>query len=374
MMFKKGGIMKKIKKIFLSALPIIIGVGIGFLGSYFGIYKAFEVLFDNIIYNIVFLVLSLAVSVLIAILFHELGHLIAGLLSGYGFLSYRVGSFVLVKYSTGYELKRYSIPGTAGQCLMTPPKYNNGNFPFILYNSGGWIMNLVLGGIGILIYTLSENPFLRYFLIIFIAIQILAALSNAIPLSMGVPNDGKNIQILKNNLEAREGFWSMLQVNALLTEGMEYKDIPEKYLKDPKELTILTIYYPLYRAMALLQRGEYEQAYELQKELMKHPEALTVNEIILRYDLLSTKILLSDDRESLKTEIDSCLTKDFYKMDKIFKTFLNRNRFWILYYKYVEIDPKKEEEYQKNFNKICETNPNKGEVVSERKILEKTMK
>lgn len=374
MMFKKGGIMKKIKKIFLSALPIIIGVGIGFLGSYFGIYKAFEVLFDNIFYNIVFLVLSLAVSVLIAILFHELGHLIAGLLSGYGFLSYRVGSFVLVKYSTGYELKRYSIPGTAGQCLMTPPKYNNGNFPFILYNSGGWIMNLVLGGIGILIYTLSENPFLRYFLIIFIAIQILAALSNAIPLSMGVPNDGKNIQILKNNLEAREGFWSMLQVNALLTEGMEYKDIPEKYLKDPKELTILTIYYPLYRAMALLQRGEYEQAYELQKELMKHPEALTINEIILRYDLLTTKILLSDDQENLKTEIDPYLTKEFYKMDKIFKSFLNRNRFWILYYRYVDVDPKKEEKYQKNFNKICQTNPNKGEVVSERKILEKTMK
>ena len=366
--------MKKIKKIFLSALPIIIGVGIGFLGSYFGIYKAFEVLFDNIFYNIVFLVLSLAVSVLIAILFHELGHLIAGLLSGYGFLSYRVGSFVLVKYSTGYELKRYSIPGTAGQCLMTPPKYNNGNFPFILYNSGGWIMNLVLGGIGILIYTLSENPFLRYFLIIFIAIQILAALSNAIPLSMGVPNDGKNIQILKNNLEAREGFWSMLQVNALLTEGMEYKDIPKEYLKEPEELTILTIYYPLYRAMALLQMEEYEEAFALQKELMKHPEALTINEIILRYDLLTTKILLSDDQENLKTEIDPYLTKEFYKMDKIFKSFLNRNRFWILYYKYVEIDPKKEEEYQKNFNKICETNPNKGEVVSERKILEKTMK
>lgn len=77
----------------------------------------------------------------------------------------------------------------------------------------------------------------------------------------------------------------MLKVNELMTKGMRYKDFG-KVLK-PEELNPLTVYYPMYRSMALLEMGEYEKTYTLLNVLMKYPKALTVNEFIVHYDLLS---------------------------------------------------------------------------------------
>ena len=53
---------------------------------------------------------------------HEAGHLICGLLSGYGFASYRIGSLMWIKQDGKIRFKRFSIAGTGGQCLMTPPE------------------------------------------------------------------------------------------------------------------------------------------------------------------------------------------------------------------------------------------------------------
>lgn len=45
---------------------------------------------------------------------HEAGHLIFGLLTGYGFSSYRLGSFMLLKENGKLRFRRLSIPGTGG--------------------------------------------------------------------------------------------------------------------------------------------------------------------------------------------------------------------------------------------------------------------
>lgn len=361
--------MKKIKKAVIFLFPFVLGGGIGFLGSYYGISLTFFSHFDNILSFLLFFIFSFVLSLILAILLHEFGHLVAGLLSGYRFLSFRVGSLVLVRYKEGFALKRFSLPGTGGQCLLAPPDKKKGTYPYKLYNSGGWIMNVLIALGAFLLFMWSDNPYLDFFLGTFITLQVFAALTNGIPLDLGVPNDGKNIQILNKSREAREGFWDMLKVNELMTEGMRYKDLPEEYLREPEELNPLTVYYPMYRSMALLEMGDYEKAYTLLKDLMKHPEALSINESIVHYDLLSCKILLAGDGEGLKSEIDKEFTKGFYKADKLFKNFLNRNRFWILYYRYVDNNPKKEEQFQKHFEKVSKTHPIRGEVCSEQAIL-----
>lgn len=361
--------MKKIKKAAIFLFPFILGGGIGFLGSCFGITLDFFSLFDSILSFLLFFIFSFVLSLVSTILFHEFGHLIAGLLSGYRFLSFRVGNLVLVRYKEGFALKKFSIPGTGGQCLLAPPDKKKGTYPYKLYNNGGWIMNLLMAFGAFLLFKGTDNSYLHFFLGTFIIMQLLAAITNGIPLDLGVPNDGKNIQILNKSREAREGFWDMLKVNELMTKGMRYKDLPEKYLKEPEELNPLTVYYPMYRSMALLEMGEYEKTYTLLKDLMKYPKALTVNEFIVHYDLLSCRILLAEDGGELKSEIDKEFTKGFYKTDKLFKNFLNRSRFWILYYRYVDSNPKKEEEFQKHFEKVSKTHPIRGEVCSEQAIL-----
>ena len=54
----------------------------------------------------------------IHIIIHEGGHLIFGWFSGYQFSSFRVGNIILVNNNGKLHLKKFSIPGTAGQCLM----------------------------------------------------------------------------------------------------------------------------------------------------------------------------------------------------------------------------------------------------------------
>ena len=60
-------------------------------------------------------------SIFIEMAIHEAGHLFFGLATGYKFLSYRIGSFTFIKEEGRIKVKRYVLPGTGGQCLMSPP-------------------------------------------------------------------------------------------------------------------------------------------------------------------------------------------------------------------------------------------------------------
>ena len=96
-------------------------------------------------------------ALLLQILIHEAGHLIFGLLSGYRFSSFRIGSFMWIKEDEHLKIKRLSIAGTGGQCLLVPPEPSDGKTPFALYNLGGSIANLVFALIFFVLYLPQEN-------------------------------------------------------------------------------------------------------------------------------------------------------------------------------------------------------------------------
>lgn len=100
-------------------------------------------------YGMTVLLPSLACLILsfwLQAILHEGGHLVCGLLSGYRFLSFRVGSFTLLRQNGRLVLRRFYLPGTGGQCLLEPP--DGDEVPFRLYNLGGGLANLLsaLGG------------------------------------------------------------------------------------------------------------------------------------------------------------------------------------------------------------------------------------
>lgn len=90
-------------------------------------------------------------AILLQIIIHESGHLVFGLLSGYGFRSFRIGSLILLKEENGVKLRRIHIAGTAGQCIMSPPDMKDGKIPYVLYNLGGSLMNLISSTVFILL-------------------------------------------------------------------------------------------------------------------------------------------------------------------------------------------------------------------------------
>ena len=87
--------------------------------------------------------LLLYLAFLVQTVLHEGGHLLFGLWSGYRFSSFRVLNLMWVKVDGRLRLRRLSILGTGGQCLMAPPEPVEGKIPVVAYNLGGVVVNLL---------------------------------------------------------------------------------------------------------------------------------------------------------------------------------------------------------------------------------------
>ena len=123
-------------------------------------------------------------AMMLQIAIHEAGHLVFGLASGYKFRSYRIFSLMWVHDGERIRLRRFSLAGTGGQCLMEPPDLVNGEIPVVLYNLGGSLMN-ILAGLLFLLLSLPGSGFLSAFFQIAALIGFVFALMNGIPLRMG---------------------------------------------------------------------------------------------------------------------------------------------------------------------------------------------
>lgn len=88
-------------------------------------------------------ILIFVLSIAILIPLHEAGHLVCGLLSGYKFVSFRIFNLTFIKSDGKIKIKRYSIAGTGGQCLLTPPDLPIERIPTGWYNFGGVLFNII---------------------------------------------------------------------------------------------------------------------------------------------------------------------------------------------------------------------------------------
>ena len=156
---------------------MMIGVAFGLLTAYFIIEKDYS--FPELLYAFVLLV----ISYLICTVIHESGHLVMGLRSGYGFVSFRIGSLTWIKENGKLVRKKFSIAGTGGQCVMMPPDSENPeDVPFALYLSGGGLFNLILAAVFIPVGIIIPSFYASMpFLMLGVASLILGAM-NLIPI------------------------------------------------------------------------------------------------------------------------------------------------------------------------------------------------
>ena len=127
------------KKIWQSAIQIILAASAGFV---IGFILASSFPKQYLLASILIFIVSLFFIFPLAIIIHESGHLVMGLLTGYRFSSFRIGKILILKQNNHLKIKKFSISGTGGQCLLIPPSYRS-NFPFFFYNAGGGIFNLL---------------------------------------------------------------------------------------------------------------------------------------------------------------------------------------------------------------------------------------
>lgn len=187
----------------------------------------------------------------VQIVVHESGHLLFGLMSGYKFVSFNVLGFVWHRDDQGkLRVGRIQIAGAGGQCLMAPPVYNGGDFPFTLYNLGGVLINLITAALCALLAWLIPSAPVRILLMMQTLVGVGFAILNGLPIPVAaIQNDGKNLLCIRRDAHARRAFWVQMSLAAALSEGQRLKDLPEDWFAAfPEE----TLDNPIISAVAVL--------------------------------------------------------------------------------------------------------------------------
>jgi len=217
---------------------------------------------------------------LLQILLHEGGHLIGGLLSGYHFVSFRILNWTIIKEEGKVRIKHFSIAGTGGQCLLTPPEKPMKEIPVILYNLGGVIMNLLTATLSlILLITIEELPYpIELFLIFNCIVGYFLGLLNGIPFNFGaISNDANNMRLLLKDEQSKQTMTHLLHINAFVQKGMRPKEIPERYFtcnepinyKNPLQINLYLMVIG-----KLMDEEQWEICYNKLEDLMKHKDEM----------------------------------------------------------------------------------------------------
>ena len=250
------------------ALMMALGFGAGWLGAWMADHA------DLAGWQLLALLAAAAVGVLVQIVLHEGGHLAAGLATGYGFVSFRIGSILLLKKDGRLQFCRYQLAGTGGQCLLAPPPWREEGFPSLLYNLGGPAANLLsaaLCGLGTWLCW-QKAPLAAGLWGVWAMLGLYLGLVNGIPLKIqGMPNDGYNALCLRGDKAAQRAIWAQLAINAAQIEGRRLKDLPAEWFElpdnagpdDPLKGAVWVCRYS-----RLLDEGRYEDAAALRARLL----------------------------------------------------------------------------------------------------------
>lgn len=231
-------------------------------------------------------ILAFIVSIFIIISFHELGHLVCGLVSGYKFVSFRILNLTFIKVDGKIKVKRYSVAGTGGQCLLTPPDLPLKNIPTFWYNFGGVFANILIGIIVLPLLWVVGHPFVKEAVVVFLLTDVFLIAINGIPMKLsGIGNDGYNMLNLRKNLISKRALVIVLRANALLQKGVRSKDMPDEWFVVPDGIDYrnqLEISLPLMRASRLLDEMDYHKALKEFENIYDHRTeiiSLYVNEV-----------------------------------------------------------------------------------------------
>ena len=348
-----------------QTLVIILCGGIGGLFGYYG-GDYLETLGVSRLESVLIFIGALLICY-VQIIMHEVGHLIFGLISGYKFVSFRIGSVILYKRQGKLHLGKYSIAGTGGQCLMLPPEMEDGKIPYKLYNLGGSLMNLILVAISVVLFFVANpNVVVGALYVVNAVLGLLFAVMNGIPMRLGgLDNDGYNVLSLGKKPEAMRAFWLQLKVNEMLTEGVRPKNMPDEWFEKPSEEDMRNSMIATIAAMrcnCLLDKMDFAQASQEIEDIVNGDNKMVgVQKMLLQVDAIFCEIF-GERREEVLNQMKDKTLKSFMKSMKAYPSVVRTQYAYALL---IEQNEKKAAKYRKKFAKIMKRHPSQCETESE---------
>lgn len=317
------------------------------------------------------LLLCMYAAIFTQMVVHEAGHLVFGLLTGYGFSSFRIGSVMLLRQDGRLVFKRLSLAGTGGQCLMTPPEWRDGQIPFVLYNLGGSLMNLIFSALcALLAIPLRGVAWVSAVPWLFVITGVMIALMNGLPLRVGlVDNDGRNAVSMGKNPAALRAFWIQLKINAANAQGMRLKDMPDEWFALPPDADhansmISTI--DVLVCNRLLDAQHFDAAREqIDALLEREPPLAGLHRNLLVCDRLYLELIGPRSAE----RIDSLHTREQRKFMKAMRQLPSVLRTNYAYALLHERDADQAAALLTQFEKRATTYPYESDVCSERELI-----
>lgn len=356
----------------MTAVMMLIGAGCGvFMARYVDVSAALGKDTGKRLIMLGLLLIGMYAFVFVQLVIHEAGHLVFGLLTGYRFSSFRIGSLMWVREGERVRFKRLSIAGTGGQCLMEPPAYDEGKFPFVLYNLGGSLMNIASGLLFLLLYSLEGGEtFLGVLLLIAGELGFVMAAMNGIPMRMGmVDNDGYNALSLGKNDAARRAFWIQMKINEQTTLGVRLKDMPEEWFawpedEDLKNSMIASI--AVYHCNRLVDDHRFAEAEEQMAGLLAAKTGVVgLYKNLMLCDRIYIE-LLGENRSDVLAEMR---TKELERFMKSMRSFPSVLRTQYAYALLAQGDSGKAWKYKARFEKAARTYPYPSDILSERELM-----
>lgn len=321
--------------------------------------------------GMVALFLGIYGAMLIQIIVHEAGHLVFGLMSGYEFSSFRIGSLMLLKEDGKIKLSKFSIAGTAGQCLMSPPDLVDGKMPVVLYNLGGCIFNLIVSALfAVMAYFRQNNPIEFIIYVAIVVIGVAFALTNGIPMQVGpISNDGHNALSLGKNPKAMQAFWLQLKVNNEQAKGKRLKEMPESWFPVPADEDMdngLIAALGVFRVSWLMDQLQLEEAAEyIENLLSKGTGIIGLHRSLLINERIYCELVVKGN----VSEAIYLHNKEHEKFIKSMKNTPSVIRSEYAYALLAEKDEKKAEELLAHFEKVAKTYPYPREIEGERELI-----
>lgn len=313
--------MKKSFKYLLILLGALMGFGLGF--AIVAMLERIPNLSRPALLLLYLLVFALLYAFfLIQIILHEAGHLLFGLLTGWRFVSFRIANIMWLRGADGRVRRvRYSLAGTAGQCLLAPPLWREKGFPCALYNLGGVIMNLATAVIfGMLTFIFWNQPIAALILAEAALSGLLVGVTNGVPLpGLLVANDGSNMVSLLRSRDARRALWIQMSLAAAQAQGLRLRDMPEEWFAPFPEasmrnpLVSATAAFAANRLMDELNLPAAEQA--IRAVLAKEQGVLPLYRALLTFDGACCELLAGQPAD-LTAQLDAPAVQQVMKAMK----------------------------------------------------------
>ena len=323
------------------------------------------------LFSLACLFLGMYVAIFIQLIIHEAGHLVFGLISGYKFSSFRIFSFMWVKENEKVRLRRLSIAGTGGQCLMSPPDMKDGKIPLVLYNLGGSLMNVIASALFFVLYILTKDtPILSTMLLMCTIVGVGIAIMNGLPMRLGtVDNDGYNAFSLTRNSEAMRSFWIQMKVNEQLAKGVRLKDMPDEWFAVPSDEATknsMVVVMGIFACNRLMDRKEFQEADKLMEHIVNIESGMVgLHRNLMVCDRMYIEMIL----EHRKEIIEGMLTKEqkqFMKQMKKFPSVLRTEYVLALLH---NKERENAEKIKTLFEKCAKSYPYQNDVESERELM-----